>query len=184
MRVLHGPLRKPIKAVRAASFARITIARVQDPTPEAGHVPAITGLKVSWMQRCVSDHACESYRLAEQCTVSDKIRREPAKFIDRLEQRANDQMAVIQSLRDQRALLEHRLAQRNLSGLSLVVVDSKATQSDGNGSAGVLRLGGVPSMTIIDVSTYGPEQIAEAHLDRMSQLVPDGTVRRRSQPKL
>ncbi|KAF2153301.1 hypothetical protein K461DRAFT_138594 [Myriangium duriaei CBS 260.36] len=52
MRVLKGPLRRPMTPERAAHRARITIARVRSPAPKEGRVPLIDPIKIPRMQHC------------------------------------------------------------------------------------------------------------------------------------
>ncbi|TKX25679.1 hypothetical protein C1H76_2329 [Elsinoe australis] len=88
-RVLHGPLKAPMRPSRASRRARITIARVTDPVPHAGRMPVIEPLVLPLVQRFL-----------------DAIKNRPRDFVEDLERRANERQAIILELRARRKFLQ------------------------------------------------------------------------------
>ncbi|PSK55830.1 hypothetical protein B9Z65_4708 [Elsinoe australis] len=88
-RVLHGPLKAPMRPSRASRRARITIARVTDPVPHAGRMPVIEPLVLPLVQRFL-----------------DAIKNRPRDLVEDLERRANERQAIILELRARRKFLQ------------------------------------------------------------------------------
>ncbi|PNS15808.1 hypothetical protein CAC42_4260 [Sphaceloma murrayae] len=104
-RVLDGTLKKPIRPSRAARRSRITIARVRDPVPDAGRPPIIAPLVLPAIQRFL-----------------DALKNRPKDFVEAIEDKANERMAVIAELRARRQFL---LASENLIEIANEAVDSE-----------------------------------------------------------
>ncbi|KAG8626452.1 hypothetical protein KVT40_005397 [Elsinoe batatas] len=92
-RVLHSELKKPMRPSRAARRARITIARVRAPVPEAGRIPNIDPLKLGFLQM-----------------IFHEMKARPRAWIDEHERRARELKNAIDKLKARRRYLEELIA--------------------------------------------------------------------------
>lgn len=86
-RILHSPLRPPMRYTRAARRARITVARVQNPVADAGrvphirtdHMPKVQEGKSSGYMDCVLKLTCTSCSQYSSCSYQiDQTLRGPS----------------------------------------------------------------------------------------------------------
>ncbi|KAF2226472.1 hypothetical protein BDZ85DRAFT_278422 [Elsinoe ampelina] len=143
-RVLHSELKKPMQPSRAARRARITIARVRGPVPEAGRIPNIDPLKLGFLQM-----------------IFHEMKARPRAWIDEHERRARELKIAIDKLKARRRYLEELVATAPAlppRPVSPLVVDD----SDSGSSISTIN-------SIIVKDMDAPRYVTSTNAERMKQ---------------